>query len=61
MAGDKAASAAASGHIRKIILFAESAVDVSGNASGERTFDAGTVAANQNGERNFGMCFVGIR
>src|SRR5205807_3254092 len=47
--------------LHEIVLFAEAAIDMASHACGERSFDTRTVAANQNGEGDFGMRFVGIR
>src|SRR5258708_37494546 len=44
----------AGGNVGEVILFAQTAIDVASDASGERTLDAGAVAANQNGQRDFG-------
>src|SRR5258708_6125565 len=50
----------AGGDVGEIVLFAQTAIDVASNASGERALDAGAIATNQNGERDFGMRFIGV-
>ena len=44
----------------EIILFAEAAVDSASYAGGERPLNERRASANQNGERDFGVRFVGI-
>src|SRR5260221_6713748 len=60
VAGSDCVEVFAGGDGRKIVLFAQAAIDVAGDASSERSLDVGAVATNQNGKRDFGIGLVGV-